>query len=371
MEHVKDGLAASLQPHVDAGTFAGAVVAVADREKILAVETVGFADLGTKAPMRPDTFFWIASMTKPVAAAAFMVLVDEGRASVEDRVDKYIPGFADLKVLRADGSLEPLRRPILVRDVLSHTSGLRFLNTQDKQVIDSVPLRTSIEHNLLEPLLSQPGTTYSYSNEGIDTAGRIIEIVTGQSFEAFVQERFLTPLGMTDTTFFPDASQLRRLAKIYRRREDGTGLEEMERISQMTYPLDGPGRHAAPGGGLFSSVRDVVRFCQMLLNGGTFEGRTYLSPASVRQMTVKQTGAEVAENYGFGCSASDGKTYGHGGALKTGMNIDHEQIRVFLTHYAGALDPDPAAVFAEAARRLYPGAGAVAVKMEGTSSLRR
>ncbi|HEY8967055.1 MAG TPA: serine hydrolase domain-containing protein [Candidatus Methylacidiphilales bacterium] len=364
-----DSLRAVLRSLVDAGTIPGAVGLVADRKGLLAVEAAGYADLAARTPMRDDAFFWIASMTKPMAAAAFMALVDEGRASLDDAVAKFIPGFADLRVLRADGSLTPPRRPIVLRDLLSHTSGLRFLNTKDRNIIDSVPLAVSVEHDLLEPLLHDPGAAYLYSNEGIDTAGCVVEILSGTSFEGFLQERFFDPLGMRDTTFFPNAEQLSRLAKTYKPGPEGKGLVEMDPIPYLTQPLDAPHRYAAPGGGLFASGRDCVRFCQMLLGGGTFEGRRYLSPAAVAAMTTKQTGPEVETQYGLGLSTSpDGKTYGHSGALKTNMTVDHEQIRVLLLQLAEADGAPIQSAFEGVCRRAYPGAGQAAVGIEGSAS---
>jgi CubicO group peptidase (beta-lactamase class C family) len=229
---------------------------------------------------------------------------------------------------------------------------MRFLNTKDRSVIDSVPLATSIEHDLLEPLLFDPGTKYQYSNEGIDTAGRIIEIVSGMPYERFLQERLFGPMGMVDTTFWPNAAQIQRTAKTYKASADKKSLVETH-TGYMTYPLDKPERYAAPGGGLFSTARDVSRFCQMLLNEGTFEGKTYLSKQAVHQMTTKQTGAKVADAYGFGLSSSeDGQSFGHGGALKTNMSIDHGQIRVFLVQQDGDWSSgDPNSEFNEMARK--------------------
>lgn len=327
-------LAPVLQPYVDNHIMAGAVALIADKGNVLHLEAVGFADIATQRRLRTDDMFWIASMTKPVTGVAVMMLVQEGLVKLDEPVATYLPDFEKIKVLRSDGSLTPPSHPPTVREILSHTSGMRFLNTKDHSVIDSVPLKTSIEHNLLEPLLSDPGVRYRYSNEGIDTAGRIVEVVTGLSFEQFLQERLFTPLGMTDTTFFPSTAQLTRLATSYKNGPANTPLVAT-RIQYLTYPLDGPGRYAAPGGGLFSTARDVARFCQMLANQGSLEGKTYLTPESVRQMTAKQTGPLVENMYGLGISASaDGTRFGWDGAYKTNMVVDHGQIRIFLVQHA-------------------------------------
>ena len=326
-------LAPKLQHYVDDHVMAGAVMLVGDKDKILNLEAVGYSDLGTQKPMHVDDVFWIASMTKTVTAAAFMMLVDEGRVRVDEPVEKYIPAFKDVKVAQPDGTLVAPSHPVLIREILSHTSGLHFLNKKDHSMIDSVPLETSIADDLLEPLQFDPGTKYAYSNEGLDTAGRIIEIVTGTSYGQFLQDRLFTPLKMADTTFQPSAAQLQRLVKSYKTKSDKSGLEEAS-IHFLTYPLDGPSRYPAPGGGLFSTAHDVFRFCQMLANEGTLEGKTYLSKEAVHQMTIKQTGPLVTTTYGFGVSGSDGSNFGHGGAYKTSMTVDHGQIRVFLVQQA-------------------------------------
>lgn len=325
--------APKLQHYVDDHVMAGAVVLVADKDQIQNLEAVGYSDLKEKRSLRVDDIFWIASMTKSMSAAAMMMLVDEGKVSLDDAVEKYIPEFHNVKVAQPDGSLVAPSHPIMIREILSHTSGFPFLNKKDRQVIDSVPLETSIKHDLLEPLLFDPGTKYSYSNEGIDTAGRIIEIVTGESYDKFLQDRLFTPLGMVDTTFHPSVSQLQRLAKSYRTNKDKNGLEEVP-IQYLTNPLSRADRYPAPGGGLFSTAKDVCLFCQMLANEGTFKGKIYLSKAAVHQMTTKQTGPLVQDHYGFGLTAFDGTNYGHGGAYKTSMTVDHGQITVFLVQQA-------------------------------------
>lgn len=347
-------LAPKLQPYVDDQVIAGAVMLVADKDRIVDLEAVGFADIANQRKMQVDDVFWIASMSKSVTAAAFMMLVDERRVSLDDPVQKYIPEFANVKVPKPDKTLTPPAHAITIREILSHTGGMHFLNRADRSVIDSVPLATSIEHDLLEPLHWEPGTKYSYSNEGIDTAGRIIEIVTGMPYEKFLQDRLFIPLGMVDTTFWPSAAQIKRLAKTYTPTPDKKGLVETT-TKYLTYPLDKPGRYPAPGGGLFSTARDVNRFCQMLLNDGTLDGKKYLSKQAVRQMTTKQTGPNVPEQYGLGVSTSkDGLSFGHGGALKTNMTVDHGQIRIFLVQHTGNWPTNsPGKEFDAQAKRLF------------------
>jgi sialate O-acetylesterase len=352
-------LAARLRHYVDDQVMAGAVLLVADAKsgRVLARETLGLADIAGARPMRADDVFWVASMTKPVTAAAFMMLVDEGRAGLDDPVEKHLPGFHNLRVAKPAGPPVPPATTITIRHLLSHTAGLRFVNTADKSVIDSVPLKTSVEHLLLDPLEDEPGTKYLYSNAGIDTVGRIIEILSGKPYEQFLQERLFDPLGMTDTTFHPTPAQLRRLAKTYKTTADKKGLAET-RTNYLTFPLDAPGRHPSPSGGLFSTAADMLRFCLMLAGEGVLDGRRYLTPEAMRLMTAKQTGPLVAKDYGLGLAvdgAPDRRTFGHGGALKTDMMVENGLIRIFLVQQAGIWSAgDPAGDFAREARRLFP-----------------
>ncbi len=175
----------------------------------------------------------------------------------------------------------------------------------------------------LTPLLFEPDTKYLYSNAGINTAGRIVEVVSGVPFERFVEERLLRPLGMVDTTFWPDEDQLKRLAKSYRPKSDATApsLEETP-IRTLRYPLSNrAARHPMPAGGYFSTAADVARFCRMLLGGGELEGRRVLSEEAVRQMASRQTPPELKESYGLGFTVN-GSSFGHGGAHATDMTID-------------------------------------------------
>src|SRR5262249_9202777 len=150
-----------------------------------------------------------------------------------------------------------------------------------------------------------------YSNAGINTAGRIIEVVSGMSYEKFLETRLFKPLGMKDTTFWPTSSQLRRLAKAYKPNAAKDGLEETP-ISQLHYPLNDPVRQPMPAGGLFSTANDLSIFYRMIANGGAFNGKRILSENALEQMTSKQTG-DLATPYGFGINVGGGHI-GHGGA---------------------------------------------------------
>ena len=334
----QEGPAAALKPFVESHSLAGAVTVVADKDKVLSLEAVGFADIAAKRVMATDSVFWIASQSKPITGAALMILVDEGKVKIDDPVEKFLPEFKD-QWLTAEQDKDRLVlkkiSPITVRQVLAHTSGMPFKSMMEQPTLDGLPLRDAVRSYVLTPLQFQPDTQYQYSNAGINTAGRIIEVVSGMSYEAFMDKRLFGPLGMKDTTFWPNEEQLKRLAKPYKPNADKSDLEETT-ISQLRYPLSDRTRYPMPAGGLFSTGGDVARFCQMVLNRGTLDGKQILSEAAVAQMTGRQTPAALKESYGLGWSVGQ-NSFGHGGALSTNMTIDTERdlITVFLVQHAG------------------------------------
>ena len=334
-------IATALQPFVDKEELAGAVALVASKDKVLAVEAVGFADRVAKQPMKADALFWIASQSKPITAVAVMMLVDEGKLRLDDPVEKYLPEFKGQLLdagKGADGkpALKAPAHPITVREVLSHTSGLPFKSAVEQPTLDGLPLRDAVASYAKTPLTFEPGTKYTYSNAGINTAARLIEVLTGKSYEAFMDERLFHPLGMKDTTFWPTKAQLTRLATPHKPNAAKTGLE-LTTISQLHYPLDERAkRFPMPAGGLFSTAADVAKFCQMLINGGELNGKRFLSAAALKELTRRQTPETLKESYGLGFSVGGGG-FGHGGALATNMNIDPARglIIVWLVQHQG------------------------------------
>lgn len=338
----KAPIEAALQPYVASNWMAGAVTVVVGREGVISRDEVGYADLAGKKEMDGDTLFWIASMTKPITAVAFMMLVDEGKVALDDAVAKYIPQMDHLWVAEAkkgDGTvtLKPQARPITLRHLLSHTSGLPFLTPLQQVDLSALSVEDAILTFTMNPLEFQPGEGYRYSNEGIDTVGRVIEIVSGMPYEKFLQTRLFGPLGMGDTTFFPTSRQLKRLAKSYAPNADKNGLKEVP-IKYFKKPYDRSGRYPEPGGGLFSTGEDLARLCQMLLNGGMYKGKRYLSEAALAEMSKKQTGGSD-QKYGLGMAIDqDGHgAFGHGGAQATNMTIYPEKklALIWLVQHCG------------------------------------
>jgi CubicO group peptidase (beta-lactamase class C family) len=332
-------IVAALQPFVDKDSLAGAVTLVADKDRILSLDAVGFADVEARKPMKTDALFWIASQSKPITAVALMMLVDEGKVKPDDPAENYLPELKALRVMGKKGenpaSLEKPKHPPTVRQLLSHTSGMPFSSAKETPTLDGLSLEDAVKSYATTPLLYEPGTDYRYSNAGINTAGRIIEVVSGMPYETFLDKRLFGPLGMKDTTFWPDESQVARLAKSYKPNASKTGLEPTT-IGQLRYPLSDRKRHPMPAGGLFSTARDVGRFCQMMLNKGEFQGKRYLSEAAVKEMTSKQTGDALKDNYGLGW-AVEGGGFGHGGAFATNMWVDTRRglITVWQVQHAG------------------------------------
>ncbi len=325
-------IAAVLQPFVDNHTLAGAVTLVASPDEVLSLEAVGYMDIAANKPMRTDALFWIASQSKAMTAAALMMLVDEGKVNVDDPVEKYLPEFKGQWV-KAEQDAEHLLlkrpvHPITVKNVLSHTSGLPFSSPLETPTLDLLPLAARVRSYAMLPLEFEPDSKYAYSNAGINTAGRIIEVVSGMPYAQFMEQRLFQPLGMKDTTFWPSSRQIRRLAKSYKPNAAKTGLEETT-ITQLRYPLTDRTREPMPAGGLFSTASDVARFCQMILSDGVMDGQRYLSEAAVKQMTSRQTPEALTTSYGFGWMVGDGE-FGHGGAYATSMIIDTRRRMVLI-----------------------------------------
>ncbi len=330
---------ARMQRSVDAREISGAVTLVGDAGGQLSLVAVGERDLEHHLPMEPDTIFRVASMTKPVTAVALMMLVDEGKLALDDPVEKHLPEFRDqmLAWLR-QGDAEIHRRParpITLRDLLTHTSGLPDASPPGSPERDAKPPRTlaeASEHSGHRPLSFEPGSRWSYSNAGINTLGRVVEVASGLSFEEYLKARITGPLGMSDTTFHPTPDQMKRVAVTYRREEGGLSHVVASRVA----PVPGE-RPPSPAGGLFATAPDLARFYRMILRRGALDGRRTLSESAVANMTRLQTGelkCGFVDGMGFGLGWGFVKqptgvterlspgSFGHGGAFGTQAWID-------------------------------------------------
>lgn len=352
------------QSLVDKHIAPGVVTLVTGKDKVLDIQTAGYASLAGKRPMREDAVFWIASMSKSLTGTALMMLVDEGKVNLDDPVEKFLPEFKDQKIKDADGILHMPKHPITVREVMCHTSGMVLAN--EKSLKQTQSLKDNVALYARFPLRQEPGIKYEYNNCGINTGGRIIEVVSGMSYVDFMQKRLFEPLGMKDTTFWPNEDQAARLAHTARFTGDKKGLEEIKQdkdaeqriidkwsegvhVPRAVTADMGAGisfnyakHYGEPAGGFFSTASDIGTFCRMLLNRGTLDGRRYLSEKAVKQMSSIQTGdvrvsPDSAYGVGFSIKLTDEEgpsagSYGHRGARRTAMWIDpsHEIAMVIL-----------------------------------------
>jgi CubicO group peptidase (beta-lactamase class C family) len=370
----------SLEAFVKDGTLSGAVAVLYQNDKILSEEVVGYRDLESKAPMQADSLFWIASMTKPITAMAVVMLQDEGKLNIEDPVAKYMPEFKNQMIVQEKSGdrvvLVKPARPVTIRDLLTHTSGLVGNSPLDGDALDVLSLKEAVITYALSPLQFEPGTKWSYCNPGINTLGRLVEVVSGEEYAAFLQKRILDPLGMKDTTFWPTEAQLARLATSYQPAPDGKGLEPTT-IKYLTEPYSNQKRAPLAAGGLFSTSGDLLKLYTMLLNGGEADGKRYLSAETLALMTTDHTGTlksgftdgmgmglgfqVVREPLGITSMLSKG-TYGHGGAHGTQGWIDPEKktIHILLIQRAGLKNGDASPMrqaFQEAAAALLAKGG--------------
>jgi CubicO group peptidase (beta-lactamase class C family) len=321
----------AVEPFIEAGEVSGAVTLVARAGEVVSFEAMGLADLATGRAMRKDDMFWIASMTKPMTGVALMMLADEGKLDIRDDVEKHLPEFRDLwMVAEKSENAMTLRRParrITLLDVATHTAGIG-------RVDEPRPHSTLAELVAMasqRPLEFEPGSRWQYSTVGIDALGRVVEVVSGQRFEAFLQERLFDPLGMKDTTFFPPKEKLDRVAKSYQKDKTTSKLTETQ-VYFLKGDLWDTQRTVKPGGGLYSTAEDLRRLYQMMLNKGVWRGTRILSEAAVRELARTQTGdiktgftegmswgitfQVVKEPQGVTAVLNPG-TFGHGGAYAT------------------------------------------------------
>lgn len=371
-------LRTELQRFVDEGQIAGAITVIGRRGHLGSVEIVGFRDREAGAPMKADTVFRIASMTKVATAAAVMMLEEAGKLSVDDPVEKHLPEFRGLKLLQklapagasqaapvpvdragvrladrpdpkptakpGDKPAEELfklvdpPRKITIKDLLTHTSGMRCQNPPgfaDLGQKKDRPLAEAVIAFSQQPLESPPGESWKYCGTAFETLGRVIEVASGKSYEAFLVERLIRPLGMKDTAFRLTAGQRKRLAVNYKKESDAPGAKVVRSDSQ------GPGPenkvvYTSPGGGLYSTAGDYAALMQMLLDKGRFKGRQLLKPETVAKLTAVHfkppaPGAKVGFSPGLGMGlgvqvvmtptevteALSPGSFGHGGAHGT------------------------------------------------------
>ncbi|MBU1378511.1 MAG: beta-lactamase family protein [Alphaproteobacteria bacterium] len=290
---------AALQPLVDQGLWSGSVVLVLKDGKVVHAAAAGKRDQATGDPMKMDTIFRAFSMTKPITAVAMMILYDEGRWKPEDPITKFLPELAGQKVFRgigADGKpiLEAPKSIPTMRELMTQTAGFSYgmgkgyVDDQYKalQVMDAPDAEAFITRLAQTPLAYEPGTQWMYS-ASVDVQGAIVQRITGQRLDDFMQARIFGPLKMKDTGFVVPPEKRSRFANLYLL--SGGKLGPMPPGSGLLYmPYDKPPGFPSGGGGLVTTAGDYARFGQMLLNGGRLDGARIISPAAAKLMMSNQ-----------------------------------------------------------------------------------
>jgi CubicO group peptidase (beta-lactamase class C family) len=282
--------------YVDAGRFPGTQLLVYRRGKVVHSAVQGFADVGRRMPVKDDTIFRIYSMTKPITSIAFMMLFEEGRVALDEPVHKYIPEWKDLGVFQAGTApaflTRPPSRPMLIVDLLRHTSGLTY-GFQQRSNVDAAyremkigevekagTLDSMISDLAKIPLEFSPGEAWNYS-VATDVIGYLIGKISGKPFEQFLKERIFDPLGMNDTDFFVPAAKAHRLAACYSAEKGGITLQDDPTTSSFLAPPS----LISGGGGLCSTAADYLTFCRALLNRGELGGVRLIGPKTLALMT--------------------------------------------------------------------------------------
>ena len=308
-----------LQAAVDQGQYTGAVTLIARRGRIVQWQGLGYRDVARSTPMRRDAIFQIYSMTKPITSVAALLLMEEGRLTLEDPVSRFLPEFARMQVLEGEtedsARLRPAARPITIRHLLTHTAGfaageklygaaVERLNAA--HLDDSTSLAAHAAALAALPLANDPGARFSYDGVTTDVLSRVIEVVAGMPLDAFVGKRILGPLRMFDTGFTVPADKRDRIV-------DMTSSDDAGRLVKVSTGLNAPGemrkRYASGAGGLYSTAGDYARFCQMLLNGGELDGAVILGRKTVELMMANHLGQLSPPVNEF----NDGEGFGLGG----------------------------------------------------------
>jgi CubicO group peptidase (beta-lactamase class C family) len=373
-------IANAIQKSVDDKRIAGGVALVARHGKVAYLKAVGDADREAKKPMRTDSIFRICSMTKPITSVAVMVLYEEGRFLLNQPVSDFIPEFKNMKVLdppwpqdktSPPGALVDAKRPITIRHLLTHTSGLTYGGPRLADRYREGGVATGLLHQegsvgdmvkklAKQPLLFQPGDHWEYS-QADEVLGYLVEVVSGMPLDKFVEERIFKPLGMNDTYFFLPEDKVSRLATAYTYYPekglqpigDGQIVPEGQYTFSADYPYRGPRTFFAGGAGLSSTAGDYYRFCQMLLSGGQSGDTRLLSRKTVELISQNHVQGKLDEmGYGLGFGVTSEPrfltelgsvgSYYWGGFFYTSFVIDPKEdlIAIFMgqLHPSGGLD---------------------------------
>ena len=345
-------LDAAMQGFVDDGRVAGMTTILIRHGKVVAFNAYGRKSLEDGGPMTRDAIFRIYSMTKPITSVGMLILFEEGRFRLDDPISKYLPEFAHMKVVagtdaRGQPIIEDARRPPTMRELMSHTAGFGYGQPdgreanrllRERRVMQADSLQAMTEAVAGVPLLSQPGTAWSYSI-GMDLEGRIIEKLSGRTLGQFLQERIFTPLKMKDTAFTVPADKLGRLTTLSGFDPKAGKLSSMSgMMEELVHDYSKPRRIESGGGGLVSTTDDYARFAQMLANGGALDGARILSPGSVKLM-----GTNAIPRPAFDIPNGNGIRFGDALGYGLGVMVVNEPAAIGSLEGKGTLSWDGAA----------------------------
>lgn len=356
-----DAIRARMREFVQQGTVSGVVTLIQRKGQLALLDAAGSQDVEAKTPMRTDTIFQIMSMTKPVTGVAVMMMVEEGKLRLNDPVERHLPEFRGQMMIQSKTAdsrvLVKPPRPITIRDLMTHTSGLignpppgiaELLRQMDRPLSEAVAIYAQ------HPLEFEPGTKWMYSNPGIATLGRLVEVASGMKYEEFLEKRIFAPLGMKDSYIFLPAAKRPRLAALYTTRE-GRLVKAGGEVLGGDAMRHRPGAiYSGPEYALHSTAADLARFYQMMLNRGALDGVRILSPASVALMSADHTTNipssgwlpaagfgltwEVTRNTAGTLAGLSPGAFHHGGAFGTFGLVDPARnlVSVFLIQHAGS-----------------------------------
>ena len=345
-----DGVRRGLFPHV--------VTFVARGGGVVHHKAFGYRRLEGKAPLRTDDIFRVASQSKVITCLALMILHEEGRFGLDDPVSRYLPAFKKPQVLESHDTLRgtyqvrPARSEITIRQLLTHTAGIPYEHPLQGRPEFRVPFFNSLERETLasamprlaaRPLTADPGTAFVYGLN-TDVVGYLVEVLSGQPLDAFLRDRIFTPLGMKDTHFYLPPADAGRLVELYTKPGPGGALAVHPNESYRRFPVAGARTYFSGGAGLVSTAGDYARFAQMLLNGGSFNGRQVVAPKTVALMTANQGGDlrvwDRGDHIGFGLEMTtpggsygdlnSTGAYGWSGMYCTEFTVDPEKDLVLL-----------------------------------------
>jgi CubicO group peptidase (beta-lactamase class C family) len=368
-----------LQELVDSQTIPGAVALVARHGQVAYLDAAGSQDLENHKPMRTDSIFQIMSMTKPFTGVAIMMLVEEGKLELRRPVADYLPSFANQQVEEMQSDNRTLHKPatpVAVWHLMCHTSGLN--GDPEGELSDNprtmrVPLKDAVDYYGHQYLKFEPGTRWKYSNMGIATLGRIVEVLSGDDYVHFIEKQILEPLGMTDTFFFAPEDKKSRIAMVYKHQDGKLVIAGGEILAGDPRKYRASAKYPAPEFGLYSTASDLEKFYAMLLNGGVANGHRFLSRRTIETMRevftpdVNPSGWLGGTGYGLTFEVVNRPTgtlllhsmgtFGHGGAFGTEgwMDPKNDLIRIVLVQVSdGTGGPARAAVMQIGEAALLP-----------------